>query len=97
MRDIIEQAINNRQVLEFNYSGRLRIVEPHVLGTNNGILQFLGYQIAGSSNTGVVPDWRRFDVSRITALTTTNNSFAGPRPFPSGKHSAWDHTIAIVK
>ncbi|WP_440026630.1 WYL domain-containing protein [Chromobacterium amazonense] len=97
MRATIEQAINNRQIIEFNYSGLQRTVEPHVLGISNGVLQLLGYQIAGGSNTGVVPDWRRFDLSGISSLTTTNYRFPGPRPCPSGKHSAWDHTIAIVK
>jgi predicted DNA-binding transcriptional regulator YafY len=93
---IIEQAIQNKKLIEFTYGGHLRVVEPHVLGTQGGVIQVLGYQIGGSSSSGGIPEWRRFDVSKMSGISISNESFPGKRPFPSGKHSSWDLQIAIV-
>lgn len=93
--EIIE-AIRSKKLLEFMYSGHHRIVEPHVLGVNAGITQLLGYQVGGTSSSGGIPEWRRFDLPKLSGLAITAQSFPGKRPFPSGKHSSWDRQIAIV-
>lgn len=95
-RATIEQAIQAKAIIEFDYNGHHRIVEPHVLGISKGDLQILGYQIGGTSKSGSVPEWRRFDLSGMTRLAITDRKFAGRRPFPSGKHSSWDQEIMIV-
>lgn len=93
----IERAIQQKSLIKFTYSGHPRVVEPHVLGFSNGVLQFLGYQIEGSSSSGgALPEWRRFDVNRITQLSIVDQKFPGRRPFPSGRHSSWDQQILIV-
>ncbi|MCV5751998.1 hypothetical protein OFN51_24555, partial [Escherichia coli] len=61
----IRRAIQNKLVIEFTYSNRLRVVEPHVLGVCNGNVQVLAYQIGGQSSSGGLPEWRRFDLFRI--------------------------------
>jgi len=96
IQKMIEQAIRDKKVLEFNYSGHNRIVEPHVLGISNGKLQLLGYQIGGSSSSGGIPEWRRFDLNNISNLVVLDQRFSGRRPFPSGRHSAWDKELMIV-
>lgn len=96
MNNIVEQAITSKKLIEFTYGGHLRRVEPHVLGINAGITQVLCYQVGGSSSSDSLPNWRRFDLPKISMLKLTDESFPGRRPFPSGEHSPWDETIAIV-
>lgn len=92
----IESAIRGKAVVEFNYGGHHRVVEPHVLGMSGGIIQFLGYQIGGTSSSGGLPEWRRFELNRISGLCLTDQSFPGRRPFPSGRHSSWDRQMLVV-
>lgn len=96
MEQLILQAIASKKLIEFSYHGHARLVEPHVLGVCGGVTQLLGYQVGGSSSSGSIPDWRRFDLPTILDLKLTSTSFPGRRPFPSGKHSAWDRKIAFV-
>ena len=96
-QQIIERAIREKSVVEFNYGGHPRKVEPHMLGMSGGTLQFLGYQIGGSSSSGgALPEWRRFELNRISSLSITTQKFPGRRPFPSGRHSSWDRQILVV-
>ena len=96
-QQLIEQAIRSKSVISFTYSGHPRVSEPHVLGIKGGAVQFLGYQIGGSSNSGgPLPEWRRFDLAKISGLSITDQKFPGRRPFPSGRHSAWDNEILVV-
>lgn len=96
MEQLILQAIATKKLIEFSYSGHPRLIEPHVLGVNGGVTQILGYQVGGSSSSGGIPEWRRFDLPKILGLKLTASSFSGRRPFPSGKHSSWDRQIAVV-
>ncbi|EGR3265091.1 hypothetical protein OZ254_003540 [Vibrio cholerae] len=92
----IRRAIQNKLIVEFTYSNRLRVVEPHVLGVCNGSKQILGYQVAGQSSSGGLPEWRRFDLARMSNFRVTTETFLGRRPFPSGQHSPWDQELEIV-
>lgn len=96
MQDQIVAAINAKRVVSFTYSGHQRVVEPHVLGEAGGKIQLLGYQIGGSSSSGGIPEWRRFDLAGMSDLSTLAQDFPGARPYPSGKHSAWTYQIAVV-
>ncbi len=96
MKYIIEQAITSKKLITFTYGRHPRVVEPHVLGIKAGITQVLGYQVGGSSSSGGLPEWRRFDLLKISELKLSDKSFPGPRPCPSEKHSSWDRTIALV-
>ena len=96
MQTVLASAIASKKVVEFSYSGHLREVEPHVLGILDGKVQLLSYQIGGSSSSGGIPEWRRFDVSKMTGVRERNKAFAGARPVPSGMHSSWDRQIAVV-
>ncbi len=96
MEHQIIAAIKAKKVLSFSYRGLPRVVEPHVYGFQDGIAEFLGYQIRGSSSTGRLPNWRRFKLVSIQNLKILDEGFPGRRSFPSGKHSRWDQQIAIV-
>lgn len=70
------EAIRQRRIIEFHYSGTLRQVEPHLLGyDNDGDLTLSAWQLSGTG-TG----WRDFHVSKLGALTITGQTFSGARP-----------------
>lgn len=94
-QDLID-AIQTRRMVEFDYNGKHRVVEPHVLGTLKESLDLQAYQTEGGSNSGGLDNWRRFHVSGIMNLRVLNRTFPGPRP-TSGPHSSFDHIIAVVK
>lgn len=62
----------------------------------HGDLQLLAYQIAGSSRSGKLPEWRRFQVSGVSDLVVTDTRFAGLRPSASGHHAQWDYKIEFI-
>ena len=97
MNQAIVSAIQTRSMIEFNYNGHNRIAEPHIYGRHNGTEQVLGYQVAGGSSSGGLPEWRRFDIPKMSNLRVLEEVFAGPRPSETGEHSHWDTTFAIVK
>jgi predicted DNA-binding transcriptional regulator YafY len=73
-------AIENMNLLEFNYKGHKRIVEPHAYGIttkSNEILR--AYQTDGTSDSGKVPDWRLFSVNKIEGLRILDETFTKPR------------------
>lgn len=97
MMDTIRSAIREHRMLEFSYGGRVRIVEPHVAGIKGGRQGMLAYQTGGQSSSGGIPEWRRFYLDKISGLRVLKEGFDGPRPYPSGRHSSWDSTIAVVR
>lgn len=91
----IRQAIAVKQVISFDYKGHQRIVEPHIYGRKDGVLQILGYQIGGRSSQGKLPDWRRFDLPLMRGLQLHGSGFPGAREVHA-RHSAWDVKFVIV-
>jgi hypothetical protein len=73
-------------VVQFSYEGRPRIVEPHMLATNElGHYALSGWFVSGYSHkTG--PGWREYLLAEIANLQITDMTFPGPRPGykPSG-------------
>jgi predicted nucleotidyltransferase len=93
---LLHDAIDRHRVVRFDYNGRPRIAEPHVLGTKDGRLQILTWQTDGASSSGPLPDWRRFFVDELARLELTDETFSGPRLAP-GRHSSFDRQIAVVR
>lgn len=96
MDALIRQALAEKKLVEFQYQGYTRIAEPHVYGRNGGVKQLLVYQVRGGSKSGQLPNWRRVDLPEVSNLHILNETFSGRRANPSGEHSAWDETFAIV-
>lgn len=96
MEEIVMQGIREKRMVKFVYEGHRRVAEPHVYGIKNGRRGILAYQTGGSSSSGEM-GWKRFYFDKISGMETTDDEFPGPRPYPSGKHSEWDKTIAVVK
>lgn len=96
MEQTILRAIAERRLLAFTYHQLPRVVEPHVYGVSHNTKQLLAYQLDGASQSGDLPEWRRFTLSGISDLTLLQQTFPGARPHPSGQHSSWQQRIAYV-
>ena len=96
MEETIINSISNKKIIEFDYHEHHRIAEPHVYGILDGEHDLLVFQTGGGSSSGGLPQWRRMHLSEISNLIVTDQTFAGSRPTPSGKHSSFDTTLAIV-
>jgi hypothetical protein len=74
------RAILDHRVVEFDYQGYRRMVEPYLLGLHEaGEPLLLGYQTAGGSQSGEIPGWRAFITTGIGEVEVTSRTFAGPR------------------
>jgi hypothetical protein len=80
MRKIIIDAINNRQILTFIYSGIHRVVEPHAVGissTGNEVLRC--YQTKGG-HISLGHEWDLCDLQKIHNIQVATEQFREPRP-----------------
>ena len=81
MNQRICQAIGGRFVIEFSHGGGRRVVEPHTHGISTAGNEVLrGYQVSGYSSSRTPPFWSLFDVSKMTRLTLTADTFPTNRP-----------------
>lgn len=80
MKETIKAAIQNKEMLSFQYDGHPRVVEPHCLGySDRGNLSLRAYQTEGTGKSRV-PDWKLFKSSKIQSLETIEKYFSDPRP-----------------
>jgi hypothetical protein len=79
MRGTIREAIENMQLIEFNYDGGKRIVEPHCYGqSSKGNNVIRAYQVGGYSSSGKM-GWKLYDLSKVSSLTLLEEKFDNPR------------------
>jgi len=79
-KEVVCEAINNRQVVEFHYKGHLRKVEPHLVGTRTtGNIELSAFQTGGYSESRSIPFWRGYLLSGITNWNPTEETFNGTR------------------
>lgn len=74
-------AIRDRKIIRFSYSGGFRNVEPFCHGIStvgNDVLR--GWQIGGYSESGKPQGWKLFRMDAISNLTITDEAFEGRRP-----------------
>lgn len=75
-------AINSRRLVEFDYDGHHRVVQPAAAGphatTGNPVLR--GYQVGGTGKTRRVPFWDLFLVDKIENLVVLDETFASDPP-----------------
>ena len=96
VHESICDAIITRHQARFTYQGKSRIVEPHDYGIQKDRARLLTYQLGGESSSGPLPDWRWFDVAKISDFQVLKKTFPGNRPAPSGRHHQWDKLFARV-
>lgn len=71
-------AIRLKRKIELNYKGEgFRVVCPHAIYVSTtGKTLVDAYQISGYSNhSETIPDWRPFDILKITALMVLDETF----------------------
>ena len=94
MNDLICEAISSRKVIEFNYNGGVRVVEPHCHGISRAGNEVLrGYQTDGYSESGNSVGWKMFEVSGMSIVQSTGDVFDQNRPGynPDDKHMTSIH------
>lgn len=80
MRTTICSAIDSKQVIQFDYDGGSRVVEPFCYGISTAGNEMLrGYQTSGYSKSGKEVGWKPFLASKISRLVVTDEHFTGIR------------------
>jgi len=81
MIEEICQTIKERKLLNFYYDGGLRTVEPYCYGLSKKNAAFLrAYQISGYSKSGTPSGWKLLNVSKISNISISEESFRLIRP-----------------
>jgi hypothetical protein len=97
LHDLLYQAIASKRLVRFLYAAKIRIAEPHDYGVRTGRARLFCYQTAGESGTGRLPDWRLFDVPKLSSFELLDLTFPGNRPVPPEKHHEWDPLFIRVE
>jgi len=75
------QAIKKKRVIQFTYTGELRIVEPQCHGMSTAGKEVMrGFQTGGSSRSSRSIAEKLFEVSKISELSETGDTFSRPGP-----------------
>jgi hypothetical protein len=75
MNVLVSYAIENYELLGFEYEGLLRIVEPHCYGrTHKGNDTIRAFQIEGESSDGNL-GWKLFDLSKVEKAQLIGTKF----------------------
>jgi hypothetical protein len=98
IHDQLTFAIANKHLIQFRYSGAVRVAEPHDYGTRRGTTNLLVYQHRGSSGAQQKSPrgWRLLDVSKIERCSVLDESFPGIRGESHQRHYTWDVLYARV-
>ena len=84
MNNQIIDAIENQNVIEFNYDGELRVVEPHCYGkTTAGNEGLRAFQIDGFSSSGKM-GWKMYDLRKADDIEVSNDTFNTRSDYKSG-------------
>lgn len=87
-------AIDQRQVISFNYDGQPRVVQPATYGrTRPGNLTLRGCQIDGESNRNTVPCWELYTEAKILDPSFTGDVF---RDFTLAGYTRGDSAFAHI-
>jgi hypothetical protein len=81
MHALLCKAILEKKVIHFYYDGGYRCAEPHCYGVSKEGNELLrAYQTGGHSASNNPVGWKLFRVDKLSNITSTEDSFAGPRP-----------------
>ena len=76
MEGIIKTAIENRQLLSFEYKNKIRLVEPYTFGeSSTGQDTLSAFQIEGGSAESANFVWRQFSLRQIKDLKLMDTKF----------------------
>jgi len=81
IEETICRAMEERNLLQFVYEGRTRVVEPHMLAANDEEhLALSAWIVRGYSKSADTPYWREYLISKMSSPTILSETFAGTRP-----------------
>ena len=77
---VIRNAIINKQQVTATYSGHVREMCPHVIGTKNGREQALFYQFGGTSSSGAIvadspKNWRCIPIEGLSNVSVKSGNW----------------------
>lgn len=91
--NLICEAITQRSVIRFDYSGGSRDVEPFCHGTSRTGNELLrGYQVGGYSESGNPIGWKIFSVEQMGQIKILEKTFSGSRP----QYNPNDSVMAMI-
>lgn len=90
-------AIERRRLVQLRYDGKVRVVEPHDYGVQNGVVKLLVYQLKATLSHQSATGWRLLHVRRIEDLEVLDAEFPGSRGADYRDHNAWDELYARVR
>jgi hypothetical protein len=93
---ILRRAITEHRLIRFWLDGHERVAEPHDYGIRKDAVHVLVYQVAGTSKSGPLPDWRWVRLSRATGFELLDRRFPGGREREVGRHAEWDRLFLRV-
>ena len=68
-------------MVQFSYEGLSRTAELHCHGISKAGHEVVrAYQVGGYTNSGRVPMWRMYEVSKMSGIRQTGQTFAFNRP-----------------
>lgn len=81
MNTTICDAIRDGEIIEFDYEGAIRIVEPFIYGTDiNGVGLLRGYQIGGFNKANDNSyTWDTFEVEKMSTVKFIGKKFDDKR------------------
>jgi len=84
MNKSIIDAINGKNLIEFDYDGESRIVEPHCYGlTTKGNEAIRAYQVDGFSSSGKM-GWKLYDLSKADSISIIDETFETRSDYKKG-------------
>lgn len=76
MKKVIIETIEGQYLLQFDYEGEQRIVEPHCYGlTSKGNEVIRAYQVDGFSSSGKM-GWKLYDLAKADSFEILEDTFA---------------------
>src|SRR6266566_575790 len=96
IRSNLLAAVADRRVVELRYQGDAakRVIQPHIVyRTGTGKECVDGYQLAGPTHSGSLPDWRPFDLTKIQYLEVLHERFS---PAPGYNPSSRKYQRGVV-
>lgn len=92
---LLADAIARRQMIELQYDGFSRLVEPHAYGIDSDRSEKLRcWQVNGGSASGERQGWKLLNVNDIRATTMSEHAFSNARPGYKRGDTAMQHIYA---
>lgn len=84
MIETIIDAIEGQNLLQFDYEGEQRIVEPHCYGlTTKGNEAIRAYQVDGYSSSGKM-GWKLYDMAKADSFEVLSETFEVESDYKKG-------------